>query len=223
MLHSLSISQTHLIEKLCQSIKPSKVAYTKVITQTVQFPITLVEKWKLELDDPLLDQNIISSSFMKLYAATVSTKIQSFQYRLAHTIMGTNSKLYKWDMRLDNKCDFYKHKEENYIHLFFKCEKIQTFWREVKRWIQKETDNYINFTSSEIPLGTPEDTPPLFDLFLITAKMLIYYCKFKGIIPNLDGFINNIKFIEKYIAVKNNKTQVYNRKWFITNEDVNPT
>ncbi len=29
--------------------------------------------------------------------------------------------------------------------------------------------------------------------------------------------------IEKYIAVKNNKTQVYNQKWFITNEDVDPT
>ncbi len=55
-------------------------------------------KWKLELDDPLLDQNVISSSFMKLYAATVSTKIQSFQYRLTHKIMGTNSKLYGHDI-----------------------------------------------------------------------------------------------------------------------------
>ncbi len=33
---------------------------------------------------------------------------------------------------------------------------------------------YINFTSSEILLGTPEDIPPLFDLFLITAKMHMY-------------------------------------------------
>ncbi len=163
---------------------------------------------------------------MKLYAATASTNIQSFKYRLTHKIMGTNSKLYKWDMRLDNKCDFCKHKEENYIHFFYKCEKIQTFWREVKKWIQKETDTYINFTSSEILLGTPQDFPPLFDLFLITAKIHIYYCKFKGIIPNLDGFIrrvNNIKCIEKYIAVKNNKIQVYNQKWFTTNEDVDPT
>ncbi len=140
--------------------------------------------------------------------------------------MGTNSKLYKWGMKLDNKCDFCKHKEENYTHLFYKCEKIQTFWREVKRWIQKETDTYINFIGSEILLGTPEDTPPLFDIFLITAKMQIYYYKFNGIIPNLDGFIrrvNNIKCIENYITVKNNKTQVYNKTWFITNEDVGLT
>ncbi len=56
--------------------------------------------------------------------------------------------------------------------------------------------------------------------------MHIYYCEFKGIIPNLDGFtrrVSNIKCIEKYIAVKNNKAQVYNQKWFITNEDVDPT
>ncbi len=119
-----SLNQVHLIEKLCQSIKPGKVVYTKLINQTVQFPISLVEKWKLELDDPLLDKNVISSSFMKIYAATVSTTIQSFQYRPTHKIMGTNSKLYKLDMRLDNMCDFCKHKEENYIHLFYKCEKF---------------------------------------------------------------------------------------------------
>ncbi len=92
--------------------------------------------------------------------------------------------------------------------MFYKCENIQSCWREVKRWIQKETDTYINVTSSEIQLGTPEDTLPLFDLFLTTAKMHIYYSKFKGIIPNLDGFIrrvNNIKCIEKYIAVKTTK------------------
>ncbi len=74
-----SLKQVHLMETLCISIKHSKVAYTKYINQTVQFSIPQVEKWKLELDDPLLDQNVISSSLMKLYAATVSTKIQSFQ------------------------------------------------------------------------------------------------------------------------------------------------
>ncbi len=42
--------------------------------------------------------------------------------------------------------------------------------------------------------------------------MYLLDCKRKDI-PNLDGFIRrvtNIKCIEKYIAVKSNKTQVYN-------------
>ncbi len=81
-----SLNQVCHIEKLCQSIKPSKVANTKLINQTVQFPTPLEEKWKLELDNPFLDQNVISGSFMKLYTATVSAKVQSFQYRLTHEI-----------------------------------------------------------------------------------------------------------------------------------------
>ncbi len=112
-----SLNQVHLIEKLCQSTKPRKVAYTKLINQTVQFPIPLVEKWTLELDDPLLNQNVISSSFMKLYTTTVSSNIQSFQYRLTHKLMGTNSKLYKWGIRLDNNVIFVNIKKKTiYIY-----------------------------------------------------------------------------------------------------------
>ncbi len=77
-----------------------------------------------------------------------------------------------------------------------------------------ETGTYINFTSSEILLGTPEDTPPLFYLFLITTIVnLKVPCT-----PNIDGLIrkvNNINCIEKNIAV-------YNQKWFITNDEVDP-
>ncbi len=51
-----SLNQVHHIEKLFQSIKPSKVAYAKLINQTVQFPTPLEEKWKQELDYSSLDQ-----------------------------------------------------------------------------------------------------------------------------------------------------------------------
>ncbi len=66
----------------------------------------------------------------------------------------------------------------------------------------------------------------LFDLFLITAKMHIYYCKFQATTPNLDGFIrriNNFKYITKRDSFQNNVTYVYNQNWFITNDEVDPT
>ncbi len=145
---------------------------------------------------------------MKPYAAIVSTKIHSFQYRLTHKIMGTNSKLYKWGMRLAINVTF--------VNIKKKIIKIcSIIVKKFKHSGEKLRDGHkrrlilIYFTSSEILLGTPEDTPPLFDLFLITAIINIYYCKCKGITPNLDGFIrrvNNIKCIEKYIAVKKKKT-----------------
>ncbi len=134
--------------------------------------------------------------------------------------MGTNSKLYKWAWDWTISVTFVNIKKKTIYICYINVKKNQMFWREVKRWMQKETNTWINFSSSEILLRTPEDTPPLFDLFLITAKMHIYSCKFKGIIPNLDGFIrrvNNIKYIEKYIAVENNKTSLQSKmvyyKW----------
>ncbi len=48
--------------------------------------------------------------------------------------------------------------------------------------------------------------------------MYIYCCKFQNIVPGIEGFakrIADIKHIEKYIAVKNNKIQAFNQKWLI--------
>ncbi len=82
-----------------------------------------------------------------------------------------------------------------------------------------ETDTNINFSSSEIILGTTSDIPPIFDLYLTIAKMHIYCCKFQNIVPSIEGFakrIADIKHIAKYIAVKNNKIQAFNQKWLIS-------
>ncbi len=93
------------------------------------------------------------------------------------------------------------------------------FWTSVKAWISIETDTNINFSSTEIILGTPSDIPSIFDLYLNIAKMHIYCCKFQNIVPGIEGFakrIADIKHIEKYIAVKNNKIHVFNQKWLIS-------
>ena len=62
-----------------------------------------------------------------------------------------------------------------------------------------------------------------YDLILIVGKMHINYCKVAKKIPCIDGFkkqIENIKDVEKYIAIKNNNIHLFNKKWFI--ENTNP-
>ncbi len=71
-------------------------------------------------------------------------------------------------------------------------------------------------------MGCPKEAPPIFDLYVIVAKMHIYSCKFDGCVPTVQGFtrkMNNIKSIEKYIATTNDNMDKYNKKWLITNED----
>ncbi len=42
------------------------------------------------------DENDIQNSLSKLYAASISTKVRSFQFRLLHRILGIKAKLHKW-------------------------------------------------------------------------------------------------------------------------------
>ncbi len=75
----------------------------------------------------------------------------------------------------------------------------------LKVWISIQTDTEINFSNTEIILGTPSDNHPIFDLYWIIAKKHIYYCKFQNIVSGIEGFakrIANIKHIERHIAVK---------------------
>ena len=77
-------------------------------------------------------------------------------------------------------------------------------------------------SNTDIILGTMLKMPPIFDLFIITAKMHIYACKFYNTIPKVEGFIKrieNIRNIEKYIPTKNNKTNLFNQKWLITDQN----
>ncbi len=100
------------------------------------------------------------------------------------------------------------HKKKNISTYFIKCDKVVPFWTSVKAWISIKTNININFSSTEIILGTPSDIPPIFDQYLTIAKMHIFCCKYQIIVPGIEGFaerIADIKHIEKHIAVKKYK------------------
>ncbi len=78
--------------------------------------------------------------------------------------------------------------EEPYHHLFYECGTVVPFWTSFKAWSSTQTDTNINISSTEIILGTPSDTPPIFDLYLTIAKMHIYCCKFQNTVPGIEGF-----------------------------------
>ena len=109
--------------------------------------------------------------------------------------MGINSKLYRWGIKNSNACDLCGEYEETYVHLFCSCTKVKSFWIDVKRWITSETDTALNLSDSDIILGTMLKMPPIFDLFIIVAKMHIYACKFHNTIPKVEGFIKRIENI----------------------------
>ncbi len=213
-----------ILEKINSAEKPSKIAYNLFLQQSTgtQSFSTLVEKCKEELNDQSIDSDTLENAFRKIYGATISTRIRSFQFRLNHRILGINEKLYRWGIKADNRCDLCKSAVETYKHLFCDCDCVKPFLAEVGNWIRAETQCHINFSQSEILLGMPNEVHPVFDLIYTIAKMFIYYCKFQNTVPTIQGFINrinNIKETEKYISIKNNTMEKFNKKWFIVEGD----
>ncbi len=208
-----------LTDKIIRDEKPSKLIYNTFMSRITQFPDHLIDKWREEMNDDSIDIDMLENAFQKLYAASISTRLRGFQFRLIHRIIGINEKLFRWGIKEHNLCDLCKKGVENYKHLFGECEKVKPFLRDVNNWIKSETDCHINFSDTEIILGTPSDVAPIFDMYHIIAKMHIYCCKYQNVVPNLQNFlsrVNNIKFTEKYIAIKNNSIPKFNQKWLIT-------
>ncbi len=73
----------------------------------------------------------------------------------------------------------------------------------INHWICEQTETLIHLNDAEILMGCLKEVPPIFDLFVIVAKMHIYSCKLFGCgVPTVQGFtwkMNKIKSIEKYI------------------------
>ncbi len=67
-------------------------------------------------------------------------------------------------------------------------------------FLSRLTHANLNFSITEIILGTPSDIPPIFDFYLTIAKLHIYCCKFQNSVQGIEGFakrIADINYTEK--------------------------
>ena len=204
-------SPINQIESIIKAQKPSKLIYKSLLKQTATFPRNLTQKWERELSQDITT-DILKKSFKMLYLSSTSTKIRSFQYRILHRCLGINSKLYEWGIRETNLCDICKKEAETYSHLFYTCEKAQDLWSGVKEWTQLKMGLQLEICSKTVIFGT---NSPVQNLILNCTKLYIYFCKMSKTEPRqetLNRRIEEIKKTEKYIAIKNNKLQSFEKK-----------
>ena len=213
---NVAVNKALSIQALLKTDKPSKLAYNKFIACKISVPVQLCHKWKTELGDDDIDYSMISNCFEKIYACTIDTKTRAFQYRLLHRILGVNYKLAKWGIKPDGLCDLCKTHEETYIHLFYECDAVKTFWSQVQIYTNELINIDIPLDAHDILLGCQHQTPRVLDLLIILGKMHIYSCKFSNKIPNINCYkkrVENVKNLEKYVATKNNTMHKFNDKW----------
>ena len=118
------------------------------------------------------------------------TKLITFQLKLLHRRLATNSFLKKIGVKESDLCTFCKTDTDSLIHLFWSCGVTSVFWQEFKQWI---TTNYENVTSNFSP-ATVLGFKPFFIsmktrcLCLIT-RYYIWVCRTQEKALRLENFL----------------------------------
>ena len=155
----------------------------------------------------------------EIYKLTNVPKYRSFQYRVMQRSLVTNIQLQKWGIKPEDTCTFCLKHRETITHLLAECEVVQAkIWQKLKQEIaSKYQIGDIDLRAENIILNSiaPKKKNVLNFMCLI-AKQYIYRCRCQAkelSFESLKREIRQIECIEKYIAIRNGKKQIHDRKW----------
>ena len=156
--------------------------------------------------------------FSGIYKITNVPKLRSFQYRLMHGAIVTNKDLYTWKIKSSGECSFgCQEQVETIKHLFMDCPVINNLYLKVRNYTRKFAGNDIVLTYENVI--TNKVVYPysnVKNLLMLLTKYYVYSCRCqrKGLQFNeLRAIFVKTQQLEKYIAIKNGKLSVHNKKW----------
>jgi len=186
----------------------------KSILQDDKLP-TAVIKWNSEFIN-LKWKNI----FIKSFKTSSDAQLQRFQARLLHRILPTGKYLALCKLINSSSCVFCENEVETLNHLFWNCNYVHNFWNKLLRMLHERCDHCarLNFNQQLIIFGVAENvfTDQAIDFILLNAKFYIYKCKLQKIKPEIDIFIQQLKFrysIEKSLASTPGKLITFEQNW----------
>lgn len=169
-----------------------------------------------------LNLNIDIDSWNKIitqvHKITEHTDLTYFQYRIIHRILTTNRIRNKWDSNVDPRCQFCKDSTETPIHLLCDCYYVKPLWHLIQKWLRKLLkDPNIVIDNELIILNVFNGVEKSFvNTVLLIVKKYIYYKKCQNEIPQTVQLIPRIQqtqVLEKAVALRNNQTKKYAKKW----------
>ena len=143
--------------------------------------------------------------FRDVIKTTKDKKLIWLQYRINHSILSTNRSVSKFNQQQCHLCQFCNLHSETIHHLFWQCQKVNTFWNKLSTLINKRCLHANKFRYNELYVifGLPENikTDEVCNFITLFAKFYIYKCKVQHTDPNVNNFIDNLYYryqIEKY-------------------------
>ena len=170
----------------------------------------------------IIDQGIKPELLTKLYllpySSTRESKLTSFQLKIIHNLLPTNTVLYKMNIKDSEKCPYCAHEKQSMPHLFIECALAYTFWKMFKTWWKYKTKKEIHLQAAQILYGILQSSENgnLINHLLIIAKYYIFSSYVQNEHFTFVGFLRetyNRYKLENEIAIKHQKQDVFNKKW----------
>ena len=173
-------------------------------------PTACQEKWHKDINLPLNESINWKVAYQTSFKCTKSTKLITFNFKLLHRQLPTNSFLKKVGLRDDDKCTFCHKEIENLIHLFWRCKKTKEFWDSLFKWLKScqfslSENNYLHINMA-LDLRPDSSKHKLqINFCCLIAKYYIWLCRLKEHPP----FLNNFLLYFKHIYENNRKQCLY--------------
>ena len=176
-------------------------------------------KWRMEIGDFCEGLIDFAKKHSDIYRVTNVTKYRSFQYRVLQRGLITNIQLAKWGIMENELCYFCRDDRETISHMLFLCPLVRHIWEDLQKYLMERGKCEIHMNVQNVITNSIcTSRAHIANFMCLVTKQYIYAqrCLKGGIsFQGLKAKINQIENIEKYIAIKNGKLGVHQKKWSI--------
>lgn len=188
--------------------------YYNMLIQKEQ-PPKCCDKWNSKLNKDI-NWKITFAKIQKIQ----EIKLKWFQIRIVHRIIGTNRSLKWMNLKNDDLCDFCKEETETIVHLFWECDIIQRFWKELETIVQEKCEHLKDLVINKelILFGHTSGykTDQILDTILLCVKFYIYKCKLGKVMPHSRIMFKQVYDrykIDKHLSFIDMNYELFKNKW----------
>ena len=222
--HFLSHTQIKLTKKVQDPFIPSHI---KVFLQQKSGTQAMYNELNKNYDEPTSKRrwnekfNFTDQEWKKIYNYPFSIikypAIQWFQTSIIHNILVTNNLLFKMKIKNDSSCYYCHSQKETITHLFWTCERIQAFLKELVQWLNNN-DIHCDFVEEFFIFGLDRLNiiTKLLNIIILYAKYFIYTtrCNERQLVLEVyKKKLYQLFKILKDIALTNNELTEFNKDW----------
>ena len=153
----------------------------------------------------------------RVYKLTNCVKMRDFQYRFSQRAIITGSTLKTWGIIDSDRCYFCDVEVETVGHLFFYCKVVEGIWKEFQQYYSELYNIEVSITEYAImACEFVSKKLHIINTIGLFLKQFIYKQKCLKCSLSFKHFLNYIQYvknIEKFVAMRNDKMKVYRKKW----------